>query len=457
MAGNGADEPCNLVPSALGDARALVDNPEAMTNMAAVEARRTAGPPGRPAHSRSPLLDTATGLAARSLFLDRLGRALARGGQPAVVLIALDETACPGAILRALALRFAPLVENPDTLAALGPAELAVLVENAPGLLRPVRLAHRLAAAAALPVAAAGGKVHPAITIGIAGASGVDIGPAAVLACARAALVSRRRRVPGRILAFDTEAGRAAEQRLALERGLREAVAEGGLALSLQPIVTICSGILEGAVASAQWRDPVRGLVAADACLAGDEGSDDLRGDVAAWVRQEVCAQVDPAGSLRGLPVVLPATAAELTDPGFPTRLRRLQARSGIAPAAWAISVSEPEAMANPTGVAEGLAALRRAGLRTRLTGFGSGGLPVRQLHQLAVDAVLIDPSFVAGLADDPHAVSLLAALSAPVRSLGMTSIATGVETEQQASAVAAAGIDQAAGTWFAAVGLLEG
>ena len=241
------------------------------------------------------------------------------------------------------------------------------------------------------------------------------------------------------------------EHRIKVCSDVREALDQNQLVPFYQPKISLKTGVVTGFEALLRWNHPdgLRGPAAVmpafeDRDLAIAMGKRMLEGvvtDMTAWRRL----------GLDFGHVALNASAAEFT--GFDLAghvLHRLEA-AGLPPSTLGIEVTETVLLgrdAEPVGPI--LRRLSAAGIAIALDDFGTGYASLTHLQQYPVDIIKIDQTFIRGLTADVGSQAITSAVLGLGRNLGMTVIAEGVETQEHATLLKAAGCDQAQGYLFA-------
>jgi EAL domain-containing protein (putative c-di-GMP-specific phosphodiesterase class I) len=155
------------------------------------------------------------------------------------------------------------------------------------------------------------------------------------------------------------------------------------------------------------------------------------------WVLREACAQ----GTIwretsRDIGISVNLSARQLTAPGFSARVAGILAETGLPPAALTMEVNEQVLVADDGPIVGQLAELHRMGVRLAIDDFGTGYASLAHLHQLPLDVIKIDPSFVAGLGHDDTLTLLTRTVVQLGRELGLRVIAEGIEQPGQLSAL---------------------
>ena len=394
---------------------------------------------------RLALRDGLTGLANRTLLLDRVTQAMARsarsGEQAGLVLLDVEGMRAHNeslgheggdALLVAVAERLRAAVELTDTVARIGPDEFAVLVEGVGTAERLRARTTALLAVAEEPMSLAGRAVQVRLRTGSA-LTPAD-GAGALLAVAERALRTGR---SDRLLL------RATRTDVRKDRDeLTRAIAGGQLRLHFQPVLLLATGEVEGVEALVRWEHPARGLLAPADFIPLAEATG-LVVELGEWVLRTACTAV--AAWPGNLSVGVNLAPGQLAVPGFGVVLRSVLADTGLAPGRLVLEVTE-SALVDDDGALATLRGLHRLGVRLALDDFGTGYSSLTYLKRFPVDAIKVDRSFVAGLGRDRDDDAIVASVVSLARSIGKTVVAEGVETGCQLAALRALGVEQAQG-----------
>jgi diguanylate cyclase (GGDEF)-like protein len=401
--------------------------------------------------------DALTALPNRQAVLDVLRRRLAGPADAraplALLLLNLDRferintrlgAEAGDAVIREVALRLDASLRRPERAgpasiaARLGGDEFVVLLD---GLRQPddaLRVAQRLLHALAPPCRVAGQAVHVAASVGVIAGEHMGDQPEGVLHDAALAMREAKRRNGGGVALFQPGTRDRALVTARVEHELRHALAAGQLFVVYQPIVPLAPDAALGLEALVRWRHPERGLVPPDQFIGVAESSG-LIVPLGAFVLEQACRQFVSwqvqLGAAAPAKLSVNVSRAQLQWPGFERDLHELLQRTGMPPAALQLEVTESLA-AQDDGVRQTLQRLKDGGLHVALDDFGTGYSSLSSLHQLPVDVVKFDRSFVHLLGSSAHHRVLVQATLMVARSLGMATVAEGVETEQQADAL---------------------
>jgi diguanylate cyclase (GGDEF)-like protein/PAS domain S-box-containing protein len=246
------------------------------------------------------------------------------------------------------------------------------------------------------------------------------------------------------------EMTRRANERLELEADLRHALHTGGLALALQPQVTLADGKLCGMEALVRWTHPQRGAISPVQFIPVAEDCG-LIVPLGEWMLREACRLRAGWGAALGeAPVAVNVSALQFRDPNFVAMVKRAMADFALPPRLLELEVTESVIMGGFEQVKGMLDELDRMGLSLSVDDFGTGYSSLSYLKRLPVDKLKIDRSFVIELPADPDSRAIAAAVVGLARGLDMRVIAEGVETPAQAEFLHGAGCHEAQGYLYA-------
>ncbi|WP_054426318.1 sensor domain-containing protein [Achromobacter kerstersii] len=229
----------------------------------------------------------------------------------------------------------------------------------------------------------------------------------------------------------------------ALRSDLRAAFAQNQFELHFQAQISLADATLIGAEALLRWRHPERGLLTPDAFLALLLESP-YEGVLVDWLLNAVCLHI-AAWQQMGVNVPrisLNLSARQLLDMGLADRIHHAVRKHGISAAMLDVEITEDCLVSDIEMATSVLATLKQAGLSTSLDDFGAGYSSLSYLVRLPVDTLKIDKSFVRGLAASEKASAVIRGIVGLARSLGMKTIAEGVEHQHQADELKDAGCD---------------
>ena len=249
---------------------------------------------------------------------------------------------------------------------------------------------------------------------------------------------------------FSPEMNRLAQERLALETALRNALQSGGLHLHYQPQLDLREGRLYGVEALARWTHaefgdipPARFIPLAEEC--------GLIGELGSWALREACRQL---GEWRSRGMAVPAISVNLSPTSFhnldlPHMIADTLSRNALQPEDLTLEITESLLLDTNPGTMRTLEAVHSQGVRLSMDDFGTGYSSLSYLRRLPVSELKLDRSFVADLEHDEAAQALSNAILGIGRSLHLTVVAEGVETPEQNLVLRAQGYPVAQGYLF--------
>lgn len=388
--------------------------------------------------------DPLTSLANRTLFSERLERAMVRSVEGSVAVLYLDldnfkivnDTfghASGDALLLAATDRIRECVRREDTIARLGGDEFTVLLEDMRDPSDAVRMAERIGESLAQSFALAGQEVFVSASIGIAVDTDRSHKPDDLMREADMAMYRAKSGGKARYEIFDTSQGTLAMERLELETELRNAADRGQLTLHYLPVVDLLSGNLDAVEAVLRWRHPRRGLVAALEFMAVAEQTGIVL-DLGKWSLNQACRDAAAWQVERpGVVVQVNLSTLELQRASLVEFVAEALAAADLPASCLRLEIPERSFAGNTEATADVLGALQAMGVRIALDDVGDGTSSLAWLSRSPVDTLKIG----AAASDSPALVRASVALG---HALGMTVTAQGVDTVEQAVRLAALG-----------------
>ncbi len=352
-------------------------------------------------------------------------------------------------VLREVASRLTQCLRPEDTLCRLGGDDFILLLPGT-AVADVAQISIRLMDAVARPFAVGGQDLRLSASIGAAefpenGQDLTGLSRAAELAVHQAKREGRNTvRVASRRLQEQVQ------DALALARDLRWCVERQELVLHYQAQMDVRSGGVVGLEALVRWRHPQRGLVppATFIPIAEEAG---LIQEIGAWVLNEALRQT-ALWRVQGLPVVPVAvnlSVGQFRHPDLPQDIAAALRRHGLPAPLLELELTESVAMEDSDFTISRIAALKQLGVTLSIDDFGTGYSSLSYLKRFTVDKLKIDQSFVRGLNHSPQDAAIVVTIINLARSLGLLTIAEGVETAEQLSFLREHGCDEIQGYFF--------
>jgi diguanylate cyclase (GGDEF)-like protein/PAS domain S-box-containing protein len=400
--------------------------------------------------------DDLTGLPNRARLLQLVGEALADGrGRVALLFLDLDGFKTVNdslghevgdELLRQVGGRLAEQVRPGDAVGRLGADQFLVLALDC-DTAEAAALAFRLQDSFSRPFQAEGISVPLSASIGVAAATPGADRAHQLLSDADAAVFAAKGAGRDRVHVFSPGLREAARWRLEVANRLRDGAVDE-FVVHYQPLVRVDTGAIEGVEALLRWQHPERGLLTPDAFLSVAEETGQLI-PITRWLLGETTRQAAEWAE-QGLPLRMSVniSARHFSAETLVRDVRVALHDSGLAPENLVLELTETSVAEDPTRAEDQLAVLRNVGVRVAIDDFGTGWSSLAQLLALPIGTLKIDRSLLAAAARLAAGGTgpVLAAIVSLARTLGIRSVAEGVETAEHLQMVRDAGCDLAQG-----------
>lgn len=414
------------------------------------------------AHEHKLLHDDLTKLPNRTLFRERLERALARSVRRrqscAVLSVDVDRfklvtdglgPAAGDGVLREIATRLDSCIRPEDTVARTGGDEFMILLESVAAGEDAIAVADRVALALRPPVQTAEREVFVSASLGIALGRGGRDRPEDVMQNADVAVHRAKEAGGARYQVFRQEMSPHPAQRLGLETDLRRALERMEFFVEYQPEVELGSAHVVGMEALVRWQHPERGVVPPEEFV-GIAEETGLALQLGRWVLGEACSHA--AGWDAGhVAVSVNLSARELQQARLRTidQVSSVLATSGLPAAALTLEIKESAVMQDADAALATMRDLKRLGIRLALDDFGSGYSSLTYLRRLPLDLVKIDRAFVAELTGNEENQAIVHALVEVCHAVGARVLAEGVQSGEQSRLLRDLGCELGQGDGF--------
>jgi diguanylate cyclase (GGDEF)-like protein/PAS domain S-box-containing protein len=410
--------------------------------------------------------DPLTDLPNRSLFLERVGKALTgrRAGEEQVALLYVDLDGFKAVndsvghqagdhLLTQAARRLQSALRSTDTAARLGGDEFAVLVCGADEE-QAMEIAERLIGTLCDPYHVDGAEVRVGASVGIAfaepGGTAEELMRNADLAMYRAKQAGK-----GRVELYAPRLRAEAVRRTELATRLHQALHDGEFTLLHQPVVELSGGRIAGVEAQARWRS-AQGILFTPAEFLRAAEDTDRTCELGRWQLEQAVVQAALRyGAGHRVPVTVKLSARRLLHRDLPPdAIEGLLERYELPPGGLVVELTGGVPGGSPDELDRRLTQLRRAGVRISLGGYGSGHALFGALRTLPVDSVKLDRSIVEGMVDSPRLHKITSGLLRMAADLGVRTVADGVDRPEQVHALREMGCGHGQGMAFS--GLLD-
>lgn len=400
--------------------------------------------------------DALTGLPNRALFQERIRQDLAQvktGTSLALHCLGIDrfkainETLGPqvgDALLVAVGERLRAEVRDTDTVARIGGDEFAV-IQAAPQSIEEIEaLAKRILAALSEPFDLGKDTVSVGTSIGIAVGPSDGEDAEQLLINADMALYRTKSVGRGTFGFFEQSMHERLQKRHQIIMGLHEAIANDKFELHYQPIVNVKTRRIVGCEALIRWSHPVRGLIPASEFIPIAEECG-LIGQIGEWVLRRACTEASLWPD--DIWVAVNVSPAQFRDPDLVEKVTN--AAKTLPLSRLILEITETLLMKDRDTASQTLEQLRRMGVRFSIDDFGTGFSSLSYLQSFPFDKIKIDRSFVSAVSNVKRSSTLRRSIIQLGYNLGMTSVAEGVETEDQLDMLRAEGCVEAQGFLF--------
>ncbi len=390
---------------------------------------------------RVAMTDGLTGVANRRAFMGRLnmlGNDNAQASEYGVFYIDLDRFkgvndalghAAGDAVLRMAASRITKTVREKDLVARLGGDEFAVVAQDVPGRATASALAERLVTVLREPFFLEGQRVQIGASVGVAIASESDASGDVLLKQADLAMYAGKTAGRNAHCIFEADMQRSAEERQAVERGLRVAIAKNELELYYQPIRRLLTDTITGFECLIRWRHPTRGLLPPAQFLgvADDIG---LANEIGAWVIEEACRQATKWPS--DITVSVNLSPQQIASDDVAHHIERVLRSTGLPARRLEVEITETSLLQNDPSTLDQLRMLKELGVSIALDDFGTGYSSLSYLVSFPLDRIKIDRLFVSQLGRSKQSDLIVRSVTQLAKNLNCSVVAEGIETVEQ-------------------------
>jgi len=404
--------------------------------------------------------DALTDLPNRVLFREQIECELQHakaGGKFALLYIDIDEFKgindslghqVGDELLKTIADRIRGCIKREDLIARLGGDEFAVIRTGINSTADVVAFIAGIHEAIRRPCQCLGHQLSTDASIGVALApqDGVELDQ--LIKNADLAMFAAKADGRRTYRFFEPAMNASAVARLTMEQDLRQAVADGGFEIHYQPLVDLRSGRVSGCEALLRWRHPERGMISPAEFIPVAEDTGLIK-ELGGWVLRTACTEAATwPGHIR---LAVNVSPVQLQSQTLALRIAGALAASGLEPSRLEIEITEAVLIRDDEAALATLHQLRAIGVRIALDDFGTGFSSLSYLKRFPFDKIKIDRCFVSDISEADGASSIVQAVVNIAAALHMTTVAEGVETEQQRALLRTLGCTEMQGYLFSA------
>ncbi len=413
------------------------------------------------------LSDSLTGLPDRSLFMDRLQKAIAGVTRDkdyyfAVLLIDIDQFKAVNdaygliigdRVLSELSQRFNTCIRPTDTIARINGDVFAVLIEDCEGNEKVTEIAECCRKTAEQAFEMDGTRVSISVSIGIVMKTAFYESPDEVLRDAELALSRCKEQGRGLVKMFDTNMLDQAVESLQLENELRLGIPKQEFILHYQPIFQMDDRRIAGLETLIRWNHPEHGIIYPAKFIPKAEETD-LINQIGNWVLNEGCRQIKEwqrtIPGFEEITLNVNISGSQFRQPEFADLVKGIIHEHRLDPASLKFELTESVLMKDAKTSIKILKALKKMGIKLVIDDFGTSYSPFSSLQLFPLDELKISRSFIQKLAIDKECYEIVKTLVDLAKRLELKVVAEGVETEKHLDKVKSLNFDMFQGFPFA-------
>ena len=336
-------------------------------------------------------------------------------------------------VIKMIANRIRSSARAEDVVARSNSDEYAVLIENLDHAKDASVFVKNILGKFTEPFDIEGVNVHFSIGAGISVFPHDGQSPDILVRNAESALYKAKSTGRGHYSFYSEQLTEEATTYLHIENALRTALARSEFYLVYQPQLNLKTNRIEGIETLIRWSHPELGTISPAEFIPIAEQSG-LINEIGIWVLENACHQakqwIDQGYEFGRLAVNL--SASQLNQKGVVATINEIVARSKLPPKCLELEVTETFAMHNPDKSIKLLSELRKTGIEIAVDDFGTGYSSLTYLKQLPIDKLKIDQSFVKEITEEHESSAIVEAIISLAQSLGLKTIAEGIETKYQ-------------------------
>jgi diguanylate cyclase (GGDEF)-like protein/PAS domain S-box-containing protein len=336
-------------------------------------------------------------------------------------------------LLQEIAKRFKQSLRAVDIVGRLGGDEFIMLIEEMDELSQIANVAHKVLSTAIQPIVLLGEECRVTASIGISIYPRDGEDEQALMKNADMAMYVAKEEGKNNYQFYSKDIQSKSNKRFSIETNLRRALERNELSLEYQAKVDFKTGAITGVEALLRWDNPYLGSVTPMQFIPVAEETG-LIVPIGRWVMKTACAQ-NVAWQRQGLPPVCMAvnlSLRQLTDDNLLKDIKAALDDSGMAANLLELEITESMVMQNPVRLIEVLTNIKKMGVRLAIDNFGTGYASLTQLRNFPIDTIKLDRSFIRNIPQDSKDKAITEAIIAMGKTLSLTVVTEGMETQAQ-------------------------